>query len=345
MEDVYLGVLPAAEPLHGFLARLLDLKEPVFDSYRLHPQMLLVRYQDRVSGTTVACKFFGRKLPTEGEKPDDEHFRKIMRKEESALEEMRLLGFDLPPVRVVRTLGRNEALEFLLVEEFVDGPHLDVYLRGAPQVWEQMSQFLTYHGVLAEASVLDRNFRNQVLEQQKTAGEQYPEINMAAIFQSFLTPDRRRKPTRKAIELAQLFRSLSIRRLQLFPDSLPALEALAGVPLALVSDAQRCWLEPAMKRLGLEHHFPVRVVSSDYGFRKPDSRLFEKALAELGVAPEQAVYIGDSPYRDAYGAQRAGLVGCWVRRHEPFEAADVMVSPDLTFPTLVHFVEWYHRQL
>jgi len=131
MDDVYLGVLPESDPLHAFLSHLLGLRSPVFESYRMHPQMLLVRYRDRSSGTEVACKFFGRKMPTEGEKPDSAHFRKIMQREESALEEMRLLGFGLPPYRVVRALGRNEELEFLLVEEFVEGPHLDHFLRGA----------------------------------------------------------------------------------------------------------------------------------------------------------------------------------------------------------------------
>lgn len=213
----------------------------------------------------------------------------------------------------------------------------------APSVWEAMSQFLTYHGVLAEGPVLDQGFRQQVREQQEQTGEKYPEINIAAIFQSFLTPDRKRKPTRNAIQLAQLFRALSMRRISLFPDTLPALQALQGIPLALVSDAQRFWLEPEMKRLGLDPYFTVKVVSSDHGFRKPDARLFHMALQQLQVAPEDAVYIGDSPFRDVHGAQQAGMTGCWVKRHEPFEAADYACSPDRTFPTLVHFVEWIQR--
>jgi putative hydrolase of the HAD superfamily len=214
----------------------------------------------------------------------------------------------------------------------------------APYVWQQMSQYLTYHGVLAEADQLNHRFIQEVRQQQATAGQDYPEIDIAAIFQNFLTPERKRKPTRNAIQLAQLFRSLSMCRIELFPDSLPALDALRGVPLGLVSDAQRFWLEPEMKRLGLDKYFPVRVVSSDHGYRKPDSRLFHLALEQLGLRPDQAVYIGDSPYRDAYGAQQAGLTGCWVCRHEPFEAADHQISPDHTFPTLVHFVNWYNNQ-
>ncbi|MBS2036872.1 HAD family hydrolase [bacterium] len=212
----------------------------------------------------------------------------------------------------------------------------------APYVWEQMSQYLTYHGVLTDASSLNSAFSQQVREQQARSAEIYPEIDVAAIFQSFLSPQRRRRPGREAILLAQLFRSLSMCRVQLFPDSLPALEALRGIPLALVSDAQRFWLEPEMKRLGLDTYFPVRIISSDYGYRKPDRRLFQRALEQLSVPAEQAVFIGDSPFRDIYGAQQAGLVGCWVCRHEPFEDEDVEVSPDLIFPSLVHFAEWFH---
>jgi aminoglycoside phosphotransferase (APT) family kinase protein len=131
MDAVLLGILPENAPLHDFLARLLKLENPVFESYRLHPKMLLVAYRDRISLRSVACKFFGRKLPSEGEKPDADHFRRVMQREESAIEEISRLGFDLPPYRVVRVLGRNEELEFLLVEEYVDGPQLDHFLRRA----------------------------------------------------------------------------------------------------------------------------------------------------------------------------------------------------------------------
>jgi tRNA A-37 threonylcarbamoyl transferase component Bud32 len=131
METVFLGLLPEGEPLHTYLRELLGLPRAVFESYRLHPQRLLVGYRDRESGRKVACKFFGRKHPTEGEVADDSYYRNLLSKEVQALEDIRSLGFDRSPQRVPMTLGRNEELEFLLVEEFVDGPHLDEYLRRA----------------------------------------------------------------------------------------------------------------------------------------------------------------------------------------------------------------------
>lgn len=105
MDQVYLGVLPAHEPLHDYLSGLLGLDGAVFDSYRLHPQMLMVRYQERTSQRELACKFFGRKLPSEGETPDDAHFRKLLLKEEGALRRFQALGFDQPPYRVPSILG------------------------------------------------------------------------------------------------------------------------------------------------------------------------------------------------------------------------------------------------
>jgi putative hydrolase of the HAD superfamily len=44
------------------------------------------------------------------------------------------------------------------------------------------------------------------------------------------------------------------------------------------------------------------------GVEKPDPRIFEIALAELGIGPEQAVYVGDTCFFDVAGARAAGLV-------------------------------------
>jgi putative hydrolase of the HAD superfamily len=43
------------------------------------------------------------------------------------------------------------------------------------------------------------------------------------------------------------------------------------------------------------------------GVAKPDPQIFERALERLAVAPEQALFVGDSLKQDVYGAQAAGL--------------------------------------
>lgn len=48
-----------------------------------------------------------------------------------------------------------------------------------------------------------------------------------------------------------------------------------------------------LRTLGLEHFFDATAFSSDYGFRKPDPRLFHIALAILNTPPSEVAYIGN----------------------------------------------------
>jgi epoxide hydrolase-like predicted phosphatase len=56
--------------------------------------------------------------------------------------------------------------------------------------------------------------------------------------------------------------------------------------------------------------FDVVVCSGDEGVAKPDPAIFELVLARLKVAPEEAVFIDDTP-RHVEAAQALGLHGIW----------------------------------
>ncbi len=135
MQDNYLGVLSAADPLYAFLSdevlgRVLGLpvETPVFDTWALHPPILM-RYTERVSGVALACKFYGKKLPMGNELPGPDYFRALLYQEFHNLFRVREFGFDRAPYRVVRPLAVNERLDYLLVEEFVAGPQLDTVIK------------------------------------------------------------------------------------------------------------------------------------------------------------------------------------------------------------------------
>ena len=49
------------------------------------------------------------------------------------------------------------------------------------------------------------------------------------------------------------------------------------------------------------------MVSGDYGYRKPDSRLFAGAVKKMALPAEDIVFVGNDMYRDVYGAKNAGL--------------------------------------
>ena len=90
------------------------------------------------------------------------------------------------------------------------------------------------------------------------------------------------------------------------------LEALRdrGLRLGVVANA---WPEPArltrrrIAELGVAERVDAIVLADEVGARKPDPRIFAPALEALGVAPGEAVYVGDRLDVDVLGASRAGL--------------------------------------
>lgn len=63
---------------------------------------------------------------------------------------------------------------------------------------------------------------------------------------------------------------------------------------------------------GVAGSFEATVISAEHGWRKPHRKIFLDALARLDVAPDAALFVGDSPHDDVAGAQAAGLDVAWV---------------------------------
>lgn len=91
-----------------------------------------------------------------------------------------------------------------------------------------------------------------------------------------------------------------------FPDAAPLLAGLelAGVPVAVVSNWDYS-LRGTLAGLGLE--FDAIVTCGETGVRKPDPRIFLEALGRLGVAPADALHVGDRDGTDGVGARAAGI--------------------------------------
>lgn len=90
-----------------------------------------------------------------------------------------------------------------------------------------------------------------------------------------------------------------------------ALETLAtlrsrGLRVAMVSNYDSR-LHRVVEELGLAPHLDAVVVSSETGWAKPSPRIYAAALAALGVAPGEALMVGDRPREDCAGARAAGL--------------------------------------
>ena len=146
--------------------------------------------------------------------------------------------------------------------------------------------------------------------------EIYPEFDVVAVWREVLrrhaTEYTRSLGPEKLLQmplfLAELQRGISRKRLVAFPQTQ---EILAQVKtrhrLAVVSDAQSAYGLPELRAAGLADYFASIIISGDYGYRKPDPRLFQAALTELQVHPEEAIFVGNDRFRDVLEARQVGM--------------------------------------
>jgi putative hydrolase of the HAD superfamily len=104
---------------------------------------------------------------------------------------------------------------------------------------------------------------------------------------------------------------------ELYEDTLPVLDELRrrGLKLGLVSNTGRD-LDAFVAHHGLD--VDVALSSGAHGKVKPDPSIFRAALDRLGIVPENAAMVGDSPEDDVEGARALGMLGFLVDRDERF---------------------------
>jgi len=117
-------------------------------------------------------------------------------------------------------------------------------------------------------------------------------------------------------------------------ETLRVLQA-RGLRLGLVSNT--FWPgdvhDADMAAFGLLDLVPKRVYSSAVGYIKPHPEIYRRALAEVGVQPEEAVFVGDRLKEDVAGPQALGLRAVLVE--VPFrEERDDTIVPDARITSL-----------
>jgi HAD superfamily hydrolase (TIGR01509 family) len=101
----------------------------------------------------------------------------------------------------------------------------------------------------------------------------------------------------------------------LHPDALRCLSVLKGskLKLALVSNGSRLRVEKELARFGLDRFFEAVLFGEKKEELKPSPVMIQKALGALGVEPQDAVYVGDSP-ADIQAAKNAKVPSVAIAR-------------------------------
>jgi putative hydrolase of the HAD superfamily len=125
------------------------------------------------------------------------------------------------------------------------------------------------------------------------------------------------------------------RRMQAYNEVPEVLAELRGRGLTLAICSNWDWdLLEAIDAAGLGATVDVIVSSAWVGARKPHPRMYDAVLTETGVAPEDALFVGDTWACDVDGPRTAGLRTMYLRRSH--------FGPDATAPA-DHHVQDVHR--
>jgi putative hydrolase of the HAD superfamily len=77
-----------------------------------------------------------------------------------------------------------------------------------------------------------------------------------------------------------------------YPDALPAVAALSGFVLAVLSNGDQAQQTQKLQRCGLADYFSRIFTSSEIGCAKPAQEAFLRACRRLGIPPRHCVYVG-----------------------------------------------------
>lgn len=114
-----------------------------------------------------------------------------------------------------------------------------------------------------------------------------------------------------------------------FPDTVRVLQRLqrAGLRLGVVSDN---WpsLDRRFRTMGLRGYFDAFVISALVGSSKPCERIYRAAVDEIGIPPENLMFVDDRPV-NVEAAVRLGMAGIVISRYGKVPNTDLPVISDL----------------
>lgn len=97
----------------------------------------------------------------------------------------------------------------------------------------------------------------------------------------------------------------------LYPHVVQTLAYFAKKRKIVLTNRYRRFAEATLKALGIRAYFEEIVGGDDERCKKPSPCLLKKMMADLAIAPADALVIGDMAI-DVVAAKNAGMKSCWV---------------------------------
>jgi putative hydrolase of the HAD superfamily len=181
-----------------------------------------------------------------------------------------------------------------------------------------LSQWLSCHGLSITPVDLKRQYKMLCQREMSSISNQHPDIEIGRVFSAIIqniAGSGLEEESPFVEEFALLFRMVTTVHLLAYPGVEAMLTTLgAKTRLGVISNGQRLFTIPELKRLNWLHFFNTIVFSSDIQASKPNSMIFRHFLDLMKAKAEDVVFVGDNIEADVCGAQQIGMKTIWLNR-------------------------------
>jgi HAD superfamily hydrolase (TIGR01549 family) len=221
-----------------------------------------------------------------------------------------------------------------------------IYFQGEPEEVFRRSLAALYDSLIAAGVVVEREpfigaFQTRLEAYYSERETEFIEHTTAYLLRTILAefgyPDLADTVLRPA--LAAMY-AVTQEYWQADPDAASTLAILRsqGYRLGLISNAaDDADVQALVDKAALRKYFDVILTSAALGIRKPNPRIFARALGSLGIPADEAVMVGDKLGADILGARNAGIFSIWVTRYADTPANHDhldTIQPDVTISAI-----------
>lgn len=185
----------------------------------------------------------------------------------------------------------------------------------SPALWRKAALYFGAHGAAYLPAELKERYLALCDAEQRKSPDPYYEIELSEVFASLYRDKGVEPDGRLVAETALFFRLASVKKLRLYPWTLPLIGRLraAGKGIYLLSNAQSCFTLPELRALGLADAFDGIAISSDLGLKKPHPGIMRALLEENGLDPASCVMTGNDRTTDIAIAKAFGMDSVFIR--------------------------------
>lgn len=178
------------------------------------------------------------------------------------------------------------------------------------QVWKKLSLFMAYNNAVYDSSELKAAYK-KILDKYmgRYSGSDYPDVDVTDVFYRLYLDKKVQAKPRLVKSTTLLFRALSTEYIFAYEGVEGILKELKkkGKKIFLLSNAQRAYLIPELKMVGLDGYFDGIYISSDEHICKPDEEFYKTLMNKEKIKKSETIMVGNEYSTDIKGANKAGI--------------------------------------